>query len=339
MLRSMIFIADSAMVPFFSLSSESRMAFCTSSGISADVRRINSIRESCSAFIRVNRKVCRCGCQRGRSRARMQVLDIISRDKNQKRHPRQSSSSSSSSKSLETDGARLPAARPCTFPSPVTPKSVTSGIAMSERTVPRLPKWPFFLGDILLVTLAYLILGAAYAHGKWPMNTWQNLWCVLSLSLGCVLGVLPFLLEYRAAMKLTEADRLTNAVLQIENLEIIGRQITNATANWQTAHEHSIQAVETAREIAEGITAEARAFSEFLQKANDTEKNHLRLEVDKLRRAENEWLQVLVRLLDHVFALYQAALRSGQGNLTEQLGLFQDSCRDVARRVGLVPFT
>jgi len=106
--------------------------------------------------------------------------------------------------------------------------------------VPKLPKWPFFLGDILLVTLAYLILGTAYAHGKWPMNTWQNLWCVLSLSLGCVLGVLPFLLEYRAAMKLTEADRLTNAVLQIENLEIIGRQITNATANWQTAHEHSI---------------------------------------------------------------------------------------------------
>src|SRR5947208_3614736 len=129
---------------------------------------------------------------------------------------------------------------------------------MSERTVPKLPKWPFFLGDILLVTLAYLILGAAYAHGKWPMNTWQNLWCVLSLSLGCVLGVLPFLLEYRAAMKLTEADRLTNAVLQIENLEIIGRQITNATANWQTAHEHSIQAVETAREIAEGNAAEAR---------------------------------------------------------------------------------
>ena len=210
---------------------------------------------------------------------------------------------------------------------------------MSERTVPKLPKWPFFLGDILLVTLAYLILGAAYAHGKWPMNTWQNLWCVLSLSLGCVLGVLPFLLEYRAAMKLTEADRLTNAVLQIENLEIIGRQITNATANWQTAHEHSIQAVETAREIAEGITAEARAFSEFLQKANDTEKNHLRLEVDKLRRSEGEWLQILVRILDHIYALYQAAVRSGQSNLVEQLGLFQDSCRDVARRVGLVPFT
>ncbi|PYK65771.1 MAG: nucleotide exchange factor GrpE [Verrucomicrobia bacterium] len=41
----------------------------------------------------------------------------------------------------------------------------------------------------------------------------------------------------------------------------------------------------------------------------------------------------------HIYALYQAAVRSGQSNLVEQLGLFQDSCRDVARRVGLVPFT
>ena len=64
----------------------------------------------------------------------------------------------------------------------------------------------------------------------------------------------------------------------------------------------------------------------------------MRLDVEKLRRAENEWLQILVRILDHVFALYQAALRSGQGNLTEQIGQFQNTCRDIARRVGLVPF-
>src|SRR5882762_3372375 len=50
-LRSMIFMADSAMVPCFSRWSAEMMAACTSSGISADVRRINSSIESCSAFI------------------------------------------------------------------------------------------------------------------------------------------------------------------------------------------------------------------------------------------------------------------------------------------------
>ena len=187
---------------------------------------------------------------------------------------------------------------------------------MSERTAPRLPKWPFFLADLVLLGAAWLI----FWQSRTPMTPWETFFCSGCVALGAVLGVAPYLLQYRAAMKLTEADRLTKAVLQIENLEIIGRQITHATAGWQTAHEHATQSVEAARGIAEGITAEARAFSEFLKKANDTEKNHLRLEVDKLRRAENEWLQILVRILDHIFAIYQAAVR------------------DIARRVGLVPF-
>jgi len=85
------------------------------------------------------------------------------------------------------------------------------------------------------------------------------------------------------------------------------------------------------------MSVEVKAVGEFLQKMNDGEKAHLRLETEKLRRAEQEWLQVLVYLLDHVFALFQAARRSGQPALLEQISLFQNSCRDAARRVGLVP--
>jgi molecular chaperone GrpE (heat shock protein) len=43
-------------------------------------------------------------------------------------------------------------------------------------------------------------------------------------------------------------------------------------------------------------------------------------------------------MLDHVFALHQGALRSGQPALIEQVSNFQNACRDVARRVGLTPF-
>jgi molecular chaperone GrpE (heat shock protein) len=42
-------------------------------------------------------------------------------------------------------------------------------------------------------------------------------------------------------------------------------------------------------------------------------------------------------MLDHVYALHVAGVRSGQPNLIEQLGNFQNACRDAARRVGLVP--
>src|SRR5258705_8318008 len=75
-----------------------------------------------------------------------------------------------------------------------------------------------------------------------------------------------------------------------------------------------------------------------MENASDGEKAHLRLEVDRLRRTEENWLQVLVMMLDHVYALHLAGRRSGQQNIVQQLSAFQNACRDVARRVGLIPF-
>jgi molecular chaperone GrpE (heat shock protein) len=82
-----------------------------------------------------------------------------------------------------------------------------------------------------------------------------------------------------------------------------------------------------------------REFTEFQQKMNDSERAALRLETEKLRRAEGEWLQVVARILDHIFALHNAAERSGQPELAAQIGQFQNACRDAARRVGLTPFS
>jgi molecular chaperone GrpE (heat shock protein) len=131
---------------------------------------------------------------------------------------------------------------------------------------------------------------------------------------------------------------LTNAVKEIRGLQTVAEQIRLATAQWQGAQETSAKTVTAAREISDRIAAEAHAFTEFMQKVNDSEKATLRLEVEKLRRAETQSVQVLVHLLDHVFALYQAGARSGQSNLEAQLGRFQEACRDVTRRVGLAPF-
>ena len=85
-------------------------------------------------------------------------------------------------------------------------------------------------------------------------------------------------------------------------------------------------------------SSDLKDFIAFMQKANDSEKATLRLEVDKLRRTESDWLQVIVRMLDHTYALYQAAVNSGQPHLVQQLGNFQFALRDAARRIGLAPF-
>jgi molecular chaperone GrpE (heat shock protein) len=155
---------------------------------------------------------------------------------------------------------------------------------------------------------------------------------------GALLGIAPFLLEYDALVKVTEAGSLTTVVSQLNNLEGIAAQVSGATSQWQEVQGAAEKTANAAREIGERMTSEVKAFTEFMQRANDSERTTLRLEVEKLRRAEVDWLQVLVRMLDHVFALYQGALRSGQPALIEQVGNFQNACRDAARRVGLTPF-
>jgi molecular chaperone GrpE (heat shock protein) len=205
---------------------------------------------------------------------------------------------------------------------------------MSTQTDPKLSKWPFFLGDAVLIGLAYFL----YSQSKLSMGHWDIVFTLVCCMVGAGFCVAPFLIEYRAGVRLSEANALVSAAEQMKNLESIAVHISAATAQWQVVQEQSGKTVGAAKDIAERLTAEAAAFAEFLKKSNDGEKANLRLEVEKLRRAESDWLQVIVRTLDHVYALHQAGLRSGQSGLIEQLGQFHNACRDVARRIGLVPF-
>ena len=205
---------------------------------------------------------------------------------------------------------------------------------MTERTVRNLPKWPFFLGDILLLILAAVIV--AFSHQ--PLGWWEVAACVAAVGGGAGLAVWPFLLEYRAVLKLCEADKLADTVAQIHNLEQVSAQLTGATARWQSVQESADKTAAHARQIVDLIAHEAKSFQEFLKKNNDTERAHLRLEVEKANRAQTEWLQLTVHLLDHIFALHQAGSRSGQPSVASQLTQFQNACRDLVRRVGLVPF-
>ena len=57
-----------------------------------------------------------------------------------------------------------------------------------------LPKWPFILGDLLLVATALAIA----ILGNWQLTDWQVVACVLAVALGAALFVLPFIVEYHA---------------------------------------------------------------------------------------------------------------------------------------------
>jgi molecular chaperone GrpE (heat shock protein) len=197
------------------------------------------------------------------------------------------------------------------------------------------PKWPFLLGDALLLTAAYFFIQLAPR----PVDRWEIVTAAACVALGAVLGAMPFILDYRAIVKVIEAGALGSIGEKIQNLEKLAAQISAATAEWTNAQVQAEKTSAGAKEISDKMAGEVREFSEFMQKMNDSEKAALRLEAEKFRRGESEWLQVLVRILDHVFLLHAAAARSGQPKLAEQITQFQNACRDAARRIGLVPFS
>jgi len=209
---------------------------------------------------------------------------------------------------------------------------------MNDATNWKVPKWIFLIGDVLLLALAYFIVWKS-PH---PIAKWEIIACFASAALGTVVGALPFILDYRAMGKLFEVNALGAVAEKIQNLEKLAAQISSATNQWAGVQEsvqgNSDKTVAVTKEIADRMAEEIRLFSEFMKKMNDSEKATLRLEVEKLRRGELEWLQVLVHILDHVFALHTAGVRSGDVKFAAPVTNFQNACRDIARRLGLTPF-
>jgi molecular chaperone GrpE (heat shock protein) len=208
--------------------------------------------------------------------------------------------------------------------------------AMNDATKWKIPKWPFFLADALLMFFAYYYV----LHAALPVHHWEI--AAACVAFGAVLGVIPFILDYRAMGKVIEVNALGAVSEKIQNLEKLASQISSATNQWanvqETVQGNSNKTVATAKQIGDKMAAEVREFSEFMKKMNDSEKATLRLEIEKSRRGETEWLQVLVHILDHIFALHGAAVRSGQPQVVNQIAHFQNACRGTVRRIGLATF-
>ena len=205
---------------------------------------------------------------------------------------------------------------------------------MSLSEAPRTPKWPYLLADVILVATA-----AAVAWKAAPVWTWKEISLVGGLTgLGAWIFIQPFQKDHETAVKLFEQVNLASAAEKLGSLDKTAQQIAAATAQWQDIQTLSNKTVNAAGDITQRIAAEAKSFSEFLARANDGEKANLRLEIEKLRRGEKDSLQVVIHLMDHCFALFQAAMSSGQPQLIQQIGNYRNACIDATRRVGILPY-
>jgi len=210
---------------------------------------------------------------------------------------------------------------------------------MSDPIKWTVPKWPFFLADALLMVFAYYLM----LHVP-PGVSFLDMFAAAGscVAFGAVLGIMPFWLDYRAMAKALEVNALGAVADKIQDLEKFTTKICAVTEQWTVIQESVGKNAETtaltAKQIADKMGEEVHEFSQFMLKMNDSEKAGLRLEVEKLHRNEGEWVQTLVRILDHTFALHAAAARSNQPNVAAQIAQFQNACRDAARRIGLAAF-
>ncbi len=209
-------------------------------------------------------------------------------------------------------------------------------MAMSDPTTWKVPKWPFWVVYVALIGAAYyFVLHAPHAIHNWEIAAG----CV---AFGSLLCIIPYYLDYKAMGKALEVNALGAVAEKFADLEQLATKITAVTDQWHVIHESVGQSAErtgvAAKEIADKMGAEVRGFQEFMKKLDNNERSALRLEVDKLRRAEAEWVQTLVHVLDHIFALHAASVRSNQPKVADQIAQFQNACRGTVRRVGVVAF-
>ncbi|MBC8326687.1 MAG: nucleotide exchange factor GrpE [Verrucomicrobia subdivision 3 bacterium] len=216
-------------------------------------------------------------------------------------------------------------------------KDAKSSKSSTPKALPlpvTVPKWPFLLADIIFIGLAYWI--STLIDG--PAQQWHISSILVCAGLGAAFAVAPFYFEYRAEAKAVEIAQLTTVAKEVNNMETVAAQISEATASWNAVQESSGQTAQLAEEIAAGIAATVKEHHEFMAKAGNDEHATLKLEVEKLRRAEQDWASTLVGQLDLIFRLERSAAASGKEPFMQTMATFQGQCRELAKRVGLVAF-
>lgn len=81
-----------------------------------------------------------------------------------------------------------------------------------------LSKWPFIIGDILLVATA-LSIGIL---SDWQLTNWQVATCVVSVALGAAIFILPYIVEFQVRVREEREDR--SADLRILQKRFISTQ-------------------------------------------------------------------------------------------------------------------
>lgn len=173
---------------------------------------------------------------------------------------------------------------------------------------PRLPKWPFLVGDAVLLGIAIL----AAARSPQPYSNPVILTIAVCVALASILGIIPFLTDY--ANKQDEAldERQRGLEALTRTVSDSAEQISVAATSLHELSELTRKQLAQAESMPDQLEAILAKFTGRHTKANEEASELLRQEIKALRGAENRKLdsasEKLQQALDE-FKQLESALR------------------------------
>jgi len=93
-----------------------------------------------------------------------------------------------------------------------------------------LSKWPFILGDVLLVATALVIS----ILGDWQLSNWQVVSCVISVALGAALFVIPYIIEFQVRLREEAEDRTADVRVLQRHIVSTQQQVEEVVERMET---------------------------------------------------------------------------------------------------------
>ncbi len=199
---------------------------------------------------------------------------------------------------------------------------------------PRIPYIPFVIADLLLLGTAVVIVMMADR----PMNAWEISAVVVCVAAAASFMVYPFRKLIDFELRQAGSEKLHDAVQRIRTVESLAARIESVTSHWMEIEKKAEHSLDKSEDISREMIEEADSFREFIKNAQSEETQHLRLMVEKLRKAEKDWVHIIMAMMDHSIALRWAAEKSGNANLAAQIGNFHAQLIEITRQIGLLPF-
>jgi hypothetical protein len=118
-------------------------------------------------------------------------------------------------------------------------------MSLLPADTPRLPKWPFFAGDVLLLGFAFLI--DRYAHNPFAGKPFILIFACIAL--GAVLAVVPFILDYARQQDEALDERQRGLEALAQTITASAEQISIATQSLPGIAETAAKNLDLAKQL------------------------------------------------------------------------------------------